>query len=199
MAAAQAGEAPGTEGKRYDPFDAFRQMRDTYLDAMSKSMVEAVNTEAYAKSTGVMLESTLTMAAPMREAMDKSMLQALQQLSLPSRDDLVRLAERFTNVEMRLDDLDARLDGLQRSLERTSKELPEHLARMTEALEALAAPPQSNVPRTPPTDSLPSPESVPVSTGSAGGQTNSSASQTTKESRSKGKAHQRKSRASAKR
>ncbi len=137
MAATQAGEAPGAGSKTYDPFDAFRQMRDTYLDAMSKSMVEVVNTEAYAKSTGALLESTLTMAAPMREAMDKSMQQALQQLSLPSREDLVRLAERFTNLEMRLDDLDARFDRLQAGMERAAASLPEHLSRIMEALDAL--------------------------------------------------------------
>ena len=40
------------------------------------------------------------------------MVQALQQLSLPSRQEVAALAERFTNVEMRLDDLDAKVDRL---------------------------------------------------------------------------------------
>ena len=29
-----------------DPFEPFRAMRDNYLDAMAKTMVEAVNTES---------------------------------------------------------------------------------------------------------------------------------------------------------
>ena len=58
-------------------------MRDAYLDAMAKAMVEAVNTEGYAQATGAMLDNTLTISAPFREAMEKSMLQVLEQLSLP--------------------------------------------------------------------------------------------------------------------
>ena len=32
-----------------DPFEAFRKMRDTYLEGMSKVMIDAVNTEEYAQ------------------------------------------------------------------------------------------------------------------------------------------------------
>jgi polyhydroxyalkanoate synthesis regulator phasin len=96
--------------KSYDPFEPFREMRDAYLDAMSKTMVEAVNSEAYSKASGTMLDWSLTAASPFREAMEKSMLQAMQQLSLPSRQEVASLAERFTNLELRVDDLDAKLD-----------------------------------------------------------------------------------------
>lgn len=95
-----------------DPFEPFRAMRDSYLEVMAKSMVEAVNSEAYAQATGTMLESYMAAAAPFREAMDKSMKQALQQLSLPSREELAALAERFANVEMRFDDMDAKLGSI---------------------------------------------------------------------------------------
>ena len=40
------------------------------------------------------------------------MLMALQKLSLPSREDVAALAQRFTNMEMRLDDMDAKLDRI---------------------------------------------------------------------------------------
>jgi hypothetical protein len=100
----------------YDPFEPFRGMRDAYLDAMAKAMVEVVNTEAYAQSTGAMLEGYLSALAPFREALDKSMLQTLQQMEMPSRQEVAALAERFTNVEMRLDDMDAKLDAIQRTL-----------------------------------------------------------------------------------
>ncbi len=98
--------------KPFDPFEPFRGMRDAYLDAMSKTMVEAVNTEGYAQATGAMLDYYLTASAPFREALGKATVQALQQLSLPSRQDVAALAERFTNVEMRLDDLDAKVDRI---------------------------------------------------------------------------------------
>ena len=97
-----------------DPLEQFRSMRDAYLDGMAKVMAEAVNTEAYAQSSGAMLENSLKVSAPFREAMEKSMLQVLQQLSLPSRQDFAVLAERFTNLEMRLDDMDVKLDRIEK-------------------------------------------------------------------------------------
>lgn len=100
----------------HDPFQTFRTMRDACLDAMAKAMVEAVNTEGYAQATGNMLEGYLSAVAPFREALDKSMLLALQHLELPSRQEVAALAERFTNVEMRLDDIDAKLDSIARQV-----------------------------------------------------------------------------------
>jgi hypothetical protein len=99
-------------GTSQDPFEAFRKMRDTYLEGMSKVMIDAVNSEEYAQSTGAFLDNYLAFLAPFREALDKAMLMALEQFSLPSRQQVTALAERFTNIEMRLDDLDAKLDQL---------------------------------------------------------------------------------------
>ena len=103
-------EPNNEQGRPFDPFESFRGMRDAYLNAMSKTMIEAVNSEGYAQATGAMLDYYLTASAPFREAIEKSMLQALQQLSLPSKQEFASLAERFTNVEMRLDDMDAKID-----------------------------------------------------------------------------------------
>jgi hypothetical protein len=105
-----------TNGKSVDPMDTWRQMRDTYLDAWAKAMVEAVNSDAYAKASGVMLDTYLSASTPLHEATEKTMLQALQQLSMPSRADFISLAERLSNVEMRLDDMDAKLDRIEIAL-----------------------------------------------------------------------------------
>jgi hypothetical protein len=99
-----------------DPVNAFREMRDNYLDAWAKAMVETVNTDAYAKATGMMLDTALTAAAPFREAMEKVMPQTLQQLNLPSRTDFISLAERVTHIEMKLDDMEAALDRIEKLL-----------------------------------------------------------------------------------
>lgn len=104
------------EKKTYDPFEPFRGMRDTYLESLSKAMIDVVNTEGYAQATGAMLDSCLTASASFREALEKSMQNTLQQLSMPSRQDVANLAERFTNVEMRLDDMDAKLDKLAKAI-----------------------------------------------------------------------------------
>lgn len=133
----------GDEGKTpFDPMESLRAMRDAYLDAMAKTMVETVNSEAYAQATGAMLESSLTAAAPFREALEKSMPQALGQLSLPSRQEVLALAERFTHVEMRLDDMDAKLDRILQRLAETKAEAAAgkatHATAQTSAEEAAA-------------------------------------------------------------
>jgi hypothetical protein len=94
----------------FDPTGMFKEMRDANMDAWSKMMVEFVNTDAYAESTGSMLDAWLTSSGPLRKFMDSSMAQALAHLNLPTRDDITRIADRLTNIEMRLDDMDARLD-----------------------------------------------------------------------------------------
>ena len=66
------------------------------------------------KPSGAMLDTYLTVSAPFREALEKAMVKTLEQLAMPSRADVVSIAERMTNIEMRLDDLDAKLDNIQR-------------------------------------------------------------------------------------
>jgi len=106
--------------KSFDPMEPWRGMRDAYLDLWSKSMVEMVNSEAYAQATGTMLDTYLTLSAPFREAVEKAMLKTLEQLAMPSRADVVSIAERMTNIEMRLDDLDIKLDNVQKLLEQSA-------------------------------------------------------------------------------
>ena len=94
----------------FDPTGMFKTMRDSGMDAWSKTMIQLVNTEAYAQATANLLDAWLTSSGPFRRAIETAMTQALVNLNLPTRDDVTRLAERLTSIEMRLDDLDARLD-----------------------------------------------------------------------------------------
>jgi hypothetical protein len=103
-----------------DPFGFWKQSQQAMLDSWSKAMTEAVNTDAYAETTGRMLDTYLTAAAPLRKVIEQTMTQLLNQLGLPSRAEVVSIAERMTNIELRLDDLDARLDILHRDVERVA-------------------------------------------------------------------------------
>ena len=97
----------------FDPFDptgVFKNMRDASMDSWAKLMTEVVNTDTYAQATGAMLDAWLTSSGPFQKALKDNLTQALTNLNLPVREDLTRLAERFTNIEMRLDDLEAKLD-----------------------------------------------------------------------------------------
>jgi hypothetical protein len=98
-----------SRGQAYDLFESWRVMRDAGMDAWAKAMVEAVKSEDYARATGTMLDGYLTASIPFREMVEKTMAQALQQFNMPSRADLIAMAERLTNIEMRLDDLDAKI------------------------------------------------------------------------------------------
>jgi len=104
--------------KAFDPMDPWRGVRDVYMDAWAKTMVETVNSEAYAQATGTILDTYLTVSAPFREALEKAMIKTLEQLAMPSRADVLSIAERMTNIEMRLDDLDAKLDAIHALLAR---------------------------------------------------------------------------------
>ena len=106
----------------FDPTGMWRGLRDANLDAWSKMMIQVVNSEAYAQATGAALDAWLTTSAPFRKAMETTMTQVLTQLNMPTRTDVTTLAERLTNVEMRLDDLDAKLSEMLRVESHTVQE-----------------------------------------------------------------------------
>lgn len=102
------------DGNPFDPFAQWRTMRDSYLEQMSKTMIDLTTSEDYARAQAQMMDTYLTMSAPFRTMMETVMTQTLTQLNMPTRSDITNLAERLTNIEMRLDDLDAKLDDMDR-------------------------------------------------------------------------------------
>jgi polyhydroxyalkanoic acid synthase PhaR subunit len=94
----------------FDPFGAWKSMRDAGMDAWSKMMIQLVNSETYAQASGAMLDTWLMSSAPFRKAIESTMTQVLTQLNMPTRTDITSLAERLTHIEIRLDDLEAKLD-----------------------------------------------------------------------------------------
>ena len=78
-------------------------------------MIQLVNTDAYAQASGAMMDARLTTSTPFRKALETTMTQVLTQLNMPTRGDVTSLAERLTNIEMRLDDIEAKFDEAQRA------------------------------------------------------------------------------------
>jgi len=110
-----------------DPFDtwtamrdaglkSWTAMRDANLEALSKMLIDLVNSEAYSQATSQWLDTYLTLSQPFQRVIETTMTQALTRLNMPVRTEVISLAERLTNVEMRLDDLDAKLDDIQRAI-----------------------------------------------------------------------------------
>jgi hypothetical protein len=106
---------PNSGVNPFDPFSTWRTARDAYMETWSKAMLDLVNTEAYADATSHMLDSYLSVSGPIRKLLETSMTQVLSQFNMPSRNEIISLAERLTNIEMRLDDLDAKLDEMARA------------------------------------------------------------------------------------
>jgi hypothetical protein len=98
----------------FDPTGMLKKMRDSGLDQWSKVMTEVVHSDVYGQATAKMLDTWLSSSGPFRKALETAMAQSLANLSMPSRDDVTRLAEQLTNIEMRLDDMEAKLDQLVR-------------------------------------------------------------------------------------
>ncbi len=94
----------------FDPTGMLKTMRDANMETWSKMMIELVNTDAYARVTGEMLDAWLSHSAPFQKAIEAAMTRALANLNMPSRAEIISLAERLTNIEIRLDDMEAKLD-----------------------------------------------------------------------------------------
>ena len=110
-----------------DPFDTWTAMRDAglkswtamrnaNLEALSKMLIDLVNSEAYSQATSQWLDAYFTLSQPFQRVIETTMTQALTRLNMPVRTEVISLAERLTNVEMRLDDLDAKLDDILRAI-----------------------------------------------------------------------------------
>ena len=112
----------------FDPTGMFRSMRDAGMDAWSKMMIQLINSDAYAQATSAMLDAWLTTSAPFRKAVESTMTQVLTQLNMPTRADVTGLAERLTNIEMRLDDMEAKLDEGQRAARKPASTKPKDAA-----------------------------------------------------------------------
>jgi hypothetical protein len=108
----------------FDPTGMLKTMRDSSMDAWSKMMIQLVNTEAYAQGNATMLDTWLSTSAPFRKAIEMAMTQVLINLNMPTRADVISLADRLTNIEMRLDDMEAKLDESQRAAGGTAENQP---------------------------------------------------------------------------
>jgi polyhydroxyalkanoate synthesis regulator phasin len=89
-----------------------RAMREAGMEAWSKMLIDLVNSPAYADAQARYLDNWLAASAPFQQAVERAMTQVLAGLNMPTRADVTSLAERLTNIEFRLDDLDAKIDAL---------------------------------------------------------------------------------------
>jgi hypothetical protein len=98
----------------------WKSMRDANMESWSKMMIDLVNSDEYSQATAQWLDTYLTMSQPLQRIIDLTMSQALTALNMPLRTDVTSLAERLTNIEIRLDDQDAKIDNILRAIQALS-------------------------------------------------------------------------------
>ena len=93
-----------------DPFSQMVQFYDDWTKTWSGAASEMASNKNFADSMAQQLESSLSTAQMMRRQMGELMEQSMQQMSMPTRREILSIAERMTSIEMRLDDMEAKVD-----------------------------------------------------------------------------------------
>jgi polyhydroxyalkanoic acid synthase PhaR subunit len=93
-----------------DPFAPIIQFSDMMMKSWSDVLSKTVASESFAQSMGQQMEGFMEATKLMRQQMKVTIEQYSQQMNLPTREQIVSVAERLTNVEMRVDDVEAKLD-----------------------------------------------------------------------------------------
>ena len=96
----------------FDPLAMWKEWQTASLNAWAKSMSETVASEDFAQSMGQSLNDYLETTMPVRQQVEKAIEQYLQQMNMPSRQEVVSIAERLTQLELRVDDMDAKMDDM---------------------------------------------------------------------------------------
>ena len=110
-------DKPPEDSNRYDPLGDLGPMGSAMPEMWSKAVTELAGSEPSAEASARAFDSYLTMTASAHKLLTQFMGQILGQLNLPTQGEVISLAERLTNIEMRLDDLDAQLGQMAHNLE----------------------------------------------------------------------------------
>ena len=122
-----------------DPFQALRQSYDQATEAWAKAVEQAISTEEFAASAGKVVERY----TEMQEALRKTSQAVAEQLHIPTKDDIARIAQLVINVERKIDEVTDLTDALVRSSQTSDDEaitaLGERFAALEGGVEALTA------------------------------------------------------------
>ena len=103
-------EKEKNEDTTFDPSNTMIQFFDTWTKSWAKAMSDTVASPSFAESLSQQMEGSMEVTKMVRKQVSEMMEQYLHQLSLPTRKEVISLAERMNKIEMDLDDLDAKLD-----------------------------------------------------------------------------------------
>jgi polyhydroxyalkanoic acid synthase PhaR subunit len=112
-----------------DPFELWRQIYETNERAWNSVLERTVNNPAFAESSGKILETFLAAQKTVRD----NMRSYLEQINLPTREDIARLGELIVALEEKVDQLDDRLARIEAAVqpERSTAPTPKVATRRT--------------------------------------------------------------------
>src|SRR5438067_6398434 len=110
-----------------DPFELWRQIYETNERAWNSVLERTVNNPAFAESSGKILETFLSAQKTVRD----NMRSYLEQINLPTREDIARLGELIVALEEKVDQLDDRLAGIEQTLRAQSASASTQVTRGT--------------------------------------------------------------------
>jgi polyhydroxyalkanoic acid synthase PhaR subunit len=103
---------PPTDNPNPSPFELWRQIYETNERAWNAVLERTVNNPSFAESSGKILETFLSAQKTVRD----NMRQYLEQINLPTREDIARLGELIVSLEEKVDQMDDRLARIESSL-----------------------------------------------------------------------------------
>lgn len=112
MSAMPASDDQSSARGPSDPFELWRQIYETNERAWNAVLERTVNNPSFAESSGKILETFLGAQKTVRD----NMRQYLEQINLPTREDIARLGELIVALEEKVDQVDDRLAGIERVL-----------------------------------------------------------------------------------
>ena len=99
----------------------WKQFMDQWIAAWSKVQREAMGSEAFGKAMGQYLDQFLALQGPAKKMAEESRETTLQTLGLPSRNQMVAIAQQLMDLDDRMDAVDDRLAALLTKIDHLSK------------------------------------------------------------------------------
>src|SRR5712691_5862892 len=101
----------------------WKQFLDHSIDAWSRALGQAMNTDAFAQMLGRYLDQWLVAYGPAKKASDQSLETALQTFNIPSRAQVTAVARQIVELDERVERLEEGVNALLRRLDEVGRGL----------------------------------------------------------------------------
>jgi hypothetical protein len=95
----------------------WKQFLDQWIEAWSRVLGQAMNTDSFAQTMGRSLEQWLSAQAPLKKSAEQSLDTALQALNLASRNQLTGVARQIVDLDERVERVEEAVGTLRARVE----------------------------------------------------------------------------------